>query len=312
MMLQFIPFDFQTSVDIAGTVLQICLQKLFFMTTNISKAAIAIIGGLLVTETGLAIWTLDFTFLKAPVAAIVMVAVLYIYLNYFNGNWPADRTAGFRRAGFRREGPPAATAGKRVTAVHRPLAAWKRGLPAGLAIVLLLEAGIVLTFRLIPFPEAAFTSQYHLFGTLPRWQAWILVLISSLVAGICEETGFRGYMQVPLERLWGRFPAVLLTSVVFTLLHLGKAWSWYIIPLIFLTSVLLGLLASCTGSLIPCIIAHTLFDIVNFSYWWSHLAGSFRMATIFVSGIDVHFAVALMVFTLALFAFFRAIKKADP
>jgi membrane protease YdiL (CAAX protease family) len=137
-------------------------------------------------------------------------------------------------------------------------------------------------------------------------------LMGSLVAGICEERGFRGYIQVALEKLYGRRSAILLTSMVFTLLHLGKAWSWYLIPMIFLTSVLLGILASRTGSLIPCIIAHTLFDIINFSYWWSHLAGSFRMTTIFVSGIDLPFVGALFVVTGACLLFFRATKKADP
>ena len=263
---------------------------------RLAVTVMAIICGLLVTETGLTLWQLCFTFLHAPVAAIAMSVVLCVYLMVFSGAWPKDRGAVVRRTRFRRGRP----------------GAWKRGWLAGLAIVFFLEAGIVLTFRLIPFPDAAFTSEYRAFGTLPVWESWMLVGMSSLVAGVCEETGFRGYMQVALERRWGVLPSVLLTSLVFTLIHLGKPWSGYIIPLIFFTSVLLGLLAVRTGSLIPSILAHTVFDVVNFSYWWSHLAGRFRMQTVFVTGIDVPFVATLLVFGSACVVFFREIKKARP
>jgi membrane protease YdiL (CAAX protease family) len=265
---------------------------------HLTASAAAIIIGLLITETGLTLWTVDFTFLKAPAATCVMSVVLWCYWKYFSGSWPAGRTVATRKTRFR--------------ALRLPAAGWRQGLLAALAIVLVLETGMVLTFRLIPFPDRAFTYEYGGFVNMPPWQAWALVVMSSLVAGICEETGFRGYMQVPLERLWGRIPAILVTSVVFTALHLGKAWSWYIIPLIFLTSVLLGLLASRMGSLIPCIIAHTLFDVVNFSYWWSHLAGRFRTPTIFVTGLDIPFAVSFLVFAGGCILFFRTIKKGRP
>jgi membrane protease YdiL (CAAX protease family) len=265
---------------------------------HLAASAAAIIIGLLVTETGLTLWTVDLKLFNPPVSTAVMSVLLWCYWRYFSGGWPDGPTATARKTRFR--------------TIRLPAAGWRQALLAGLAIVLVLETGIVLTFRLIPFPEAAFSSEYRYIGNMPPWQGWALVLMGSLVAGICEETGFRGYMQVPLERLWGRIPAILVTSVVFTALHLGKAWSWYIIPLIFLTSVLLGLLASRMGSLIPCIIAHTLFDVVNFSYWWSHLAGRFRLPTIFVSGLDIPFAASFLVFAGGCILFFWAIKKGGP
>ncbi len=78
---------------------------------------------------------------------------------------------------------------------------------------------------------------------MPIGTAWIIIIMSSLVAGICEETGFRGYMQVPLERKWGPAVAIIITSIVFMLIHLSHSWAAPILPHIFFASVLLGILA---------------------------------------------------------------------
>ena len=45
-----------------------------------------------------------------------------------------------------------------------------------------------------------------------------------------------------------------------------------ILPHLFGLSVLLGILAHASG-LTPVIVAHTALDLVNFSYWWSNVAG---------------------------------------
>jgi membrane protease YdiL (CAAX protease family) len=45
-----------------------------------------------------------------------------------------------------------------------------------------------------------------------------VLLIGPMVAGVVEETAFRGYMQSHLERIGPTF-AILMTSAVFTLLH---------------------------------------------------------------------------------------------
>lgn len=41
----------------------------------------------------------------------------------------------------------------------------------------------------------------------------------SLLAGVVEETAFRGYMQGPVERRHGPIVAILVTGVIFGLLH---------------------------------------------------------------------------------------------
>jgi membrane protease YdiL (CAAX protease family) len=76
-------------------------------------------------------------------------------------------------------------------------------------------------------------------------------------AGICEEIGFRGFMQHPIEQLQGVSVAVFISSFFFLALHLTKAWdSLGMLPIVFGAGILLGLLAWSAGSLIPGIIGH--------------------------------------------------------
>jgi membrane protease YdiL (CAAX protease family) len=256
---------------------------------------VVVLLGLIVTEAGLIPWSLDILFIKGPLAPILMVVVLGLYWAYFSGHGAPARTSEARAFRFRAGGLSSR--------------GWKWGLVGAFLIVICLEAGLALFFRFQPFPEAAFKTQYKVLDRMPVGEAWLVVVVSSMVAGICEETGFRGYMQVPLEKRFGPLPAIVLTSLVFMLLHLSKTWAPLIVPQIFCTSVLLGVLANRTGSLLPGIIAHSIFDIFNFSYWWSHLAGNFDQPTIFQAGVDGAFFVLLFAVLGSLVGFVWAMRE---
>jgi hypothetical protein len=149
---------------------------------------------------------------------------------------------------------------------------------------------------------------------MPVWAAWVVLTAGSIIAGICEETGFRGYMQAPLEKKYGPFTAILITSVMFTLVHISHSWALPILPHIFFASILLGILAWKTNSIIPGIIGHSILDIFDYSIWWSDITGGFREQTIFRTGVDLSFVIWCLVFILALFVFFRImilLKRAD-
>ena len=111
-------------------------------------------------------------------------------------------------------------------------------------------------------------------------------------------------MQVPIEKRYGPFLGIMITSIFFFLLHLDKTWAPLIIIHILFASALLGILAYFSGSLIPGIIGHTIMDIFNFSYWWSNLAGNFGKKTVFETGIDIHFIVWCLIFFIAISFFF--------
>lgn len=255
----------------------------------------ALLVGWFVAFFGITLWTLDFTYLPMPWSLLVMLLILWLYIKYFSGSWYPKTTQEIRRIKFR--------------SVHLPGSLLKWSLVAALLFVILFESSFVVTFRIIPFPESAFKSQYKILNTLPVWLGWAAVIVSSLVAGICEETGFRGYMQQPLEKKFGVAFAVLFSSFIFFLVHLSKTWAPSILPHIFIGGFLLGLLAYTSGSLIPGIIAHTIMDICNFSYWWTSIAGRFQKKTVFITGIDTHFIIWCLVLVSAGFLFLWITNK---
>ena len=175
--------------------------------------------------------------------------------------------------------------------------------------MVVVQSSFVVTFRLIEFPAAKFTADYKLFDTFPLWVAWLLIVMCSVVNGVCEEAGFRGYMQFPIEKKYGPVTAIVITSILFTLIHLTHTWALPIVPHIFFASVLLGIIAWKSGSLIPGIIGHAILDVFDYSVWWTDLTGGFTKQTIFKTGVDMHFIVWVLIFLLAIFVFFKVIGE---
>jgi membrane protease YdiL (CAAX protease family) len=223
-----------------------------------------------------------------------MGGVLWLYWKYFGGNWWPKSTAESRQNAFRD--------------VKLSAGAWKWSLLAAVFFVVVVQSGFVATFRIMEFPAEEFTEEYY-FDALPAWLAWSFIVMSSLVAGICEETGFRGYMQVPLEKRYGPAAATAIVSIVFLATHLHQAWALPILFHVVAISVFLGILAYASGSLIPSILGHTVMDIINFSYWWSDVAGRFTMRPIAETGIDSHFILWLLIFVVFVTLFAWAALK---
>jgi hypothetical protein len=178
--------------------------------------------------------------------------------------------------------------------------------------VIIVQASFVVTFRLVDFPAVAFTADYKLLDAFPLWEAFAIIVMSSVVAAICEETGFRGYIQQPLEKRYGPVVAIVFTSLLFAGIHLTHTWARQIVPHIFFASVLLGILAYRTQSLIPGIVGHAILDVFDYSVWWTDLFGGFTKQTIFKTGIDLHFVVWSLVLVFSVIAFFRVIGKLRP
>jgi membrane protease YdiL (CAAX protease family) len=246
--------------------------------------------GFLVSSVGIAVWSLLLKLVPAPWSVLAMIPVLWVYWKLFTreyagGPWGVGR---------------------------RPVWAGVLRAPqlfAALLFVLIVQASFVVTFCLIPFPAERFTADYKQLETLPKWAAWALIIMGSIVAAICEETGFRGYMQMPLQKRYGPTVAIVATSVFFTLIHLSHRWALPILPHIFFASVLLGLLAWRSGSLIPGIIGHAILDIFDYAFWWTTITGRIDRKTIVETGVDAHFVVWTLLLVAATIAFFRVIRK---
>ena len=255
-----------------------------------------VVGFLVFAIVGSVAWTAIVILIPAPWSIGAMAIVLWVYLRYVSGSWWPKATTETRRARFR--------------AAKLPMRVWKWSLIAALLAAVLLESSLVVTFRIIEFPAEAWTLAYD-FADAPIWQVWLLILMAALVAGITEEVGFRGYMQVPLEERYGPVVGITIVSIMFVVLHLNQAWAagGGILIMLFGISAVWGVLARVSGSLIPGIISHTAADIVNFSYWWTDLAGAFDKRPISETGIDTHFILWITVFMASLALFALAARK---
>ena len=141
-------------------------------------------------------------------------------------------------------GPPLKTQGARTTVFRSGTlspAQWAWGVIAALCFAATIHAAIVLLFRFVAFPKEAFRQGYDLSFIPSARLRWIAVLLSAASAGICEETGFRGYMQQPIEQRSGAPIAIVVSSFFFMLLHLTKEWALVgMVPIVLGAGLLLG------------------------------------------------------------------------
>ena len=127
-----------------------------------------------------------------------MAIYLWLYWRYFvrGTGWPRS-TADARRMNARANALP-----------HE---AWGPALLAGLlglASVLLLQ-GVLSRLVALPQQRDLDVSRY------PAVTVLMWVVMSAVVAGVVEETSFRGYLQRPIERRHGPVIAILLTGSLF-------------------------------------------------------------------------------------------------
>jgi len=99
---------------------------------------------------------------------------------------------------------------------------------------------------------------------LPGGTSWessntslILTFISiCILTPISEELLFRGYILDSINRIHGKWPAILLSSLLFGLVHFDP----YIIGMATIGGVIYGWIRIRTGSLIPGIVAHAMWN----------------------------------------------------
>jgi membrane protease YdiL (CAAX protease family) len=198
-----------------------------------------------------------------PWALLATALILWPYWLYLSGRgWPRS-TAEARRIGLR--------------GGNLPPGLWRPSLLAGgCAMVALLGFRFLLP-RLFAMEEPSFAidaSQY------PAWTVLGVAFAVSLTAGVTEEAGLRGYLQGPLERRYGLWPAVLLTGVIFWAIHLSHDWVGF--PHLFFhvaVSVALGALTSFVGSIRPAVVIHTAFDMIGLPIYAFRPAGIWEIMT---------------------------------
>jgi membrane protease YdiL (CAAX protease family) len=192
---------------------------------------------------------------------------------------------------------------------------WVWALLAGGIGLVALVFGLKVVNRLVILPVQEMPDLSHVPGTtiLP------LLLLSAPVAGVVEESAFRGYMQGPLERRYGLGWAILITGTAFALVHLDFTlilWPYYLA-----VAALYGTVTYLTGSILPAVVLHTSGNLYsNLDLWFRGRAewqtGTDLPRLIWETGVDAGFQHTLLGFLVASIAmavaFHRLARVARP
>lgn len=220
-----------------------------------------------------------------PWAVLPMAGYLWVYWRYIGGRLGAPETAGVRRDRLR----------------AHPLRAevWWLALVTGAAGFGAVFALLAVLVRLVPMPP---TDALQLPAGMPAATAFTLLAMASLVAGVTEEAGFRGYMQGPIERRYGLAAGVLVNGVMFGLLHFpnhpGAVAT--MLPYYVAVSAVYGGLTWGANSILPALAIHAGGNVWSLTRLWITGRPEWQLSDVppslvWATGVDGPFAVALIV-----------------
>jgi membrane protease YdiL (CAAX protease family) len=218
---------------------------------------------------------------QVPWALAPMVAYLWLYWGYIGGRLGSPDTAEARRTSLR--------AGSLAPGV------WTLALATGLVgfggLVLLL----LTMARLMAMPDSAPLTTP---AGMPALTGFVLLVMSSIVAAVTEEAGFRGYMQGPVERRYGLIAAIVVNGVMFGVLHFrnhpGAVLS--MLPYYVAVAAVYGGLTWAADSILPAIALHAGGDVWSLTRLWVTGRPEWQLASepaplVRTAGFDTSFAV---------------------
>lgn len=218
-----------------------------------SEALRAVLVGMLVMLAGTLprniFFALNLQLLPAVPWAIPVTAVyLWFFWRYLHGDGPPNETANARLGSLR--------------ARALPLSLWAWSILAGTLGIVALVFALRVANRLVELPQQVLPAM----PGVPRGTVLALLLFAAPVAGLVEESAFRGYMQGPLEKRFGLGIAILVTGTMFAIAHLDFTpvlWPYYVA-----VSALYGIVVFFTKSVLPAIVLHTIGNLYsNFDLW---------------------------------------------
>jgi membrane protease YdiL (CAAX protease family) len=207
--------------------------------------------GLLVTALGTVPWSVLVglnlkTSPAVPWAVPLMAGYLWLYWRYLQGDgWPRATSKSRRRL---------------LRAAPLPVELWRISLIGcgGGAIAAMGVLGLLR--RLVTMPEIAEAAP----AGIPLWTVAAAVAMGAIVAGIAEEAGFRGYLQVALEGPLGPTVAIGVAALAFDAVHASHGF-WFALlrlPFYAVFAGVFGAVAYLTGSILPGVVVHAAVDVL--------------------------------------------------
>ena len=90
-----------------------------------------------------------------------------------------------------------------------------------------------------------------------RNSAMLLMAMAVLIAPLVEETVFRGYLYPLFAKSFGILPAIVLTGVLFGLMHGAQlGWTWGIVVLLILVGIVFTMARAYTGTVLASFLLH--------------------------------------------------------
>jgi membrane protease YdiL (CAAX protease family) len=220
-----------------------------------------------------------------PWAVLPMAAYLWIYWRFISGAIGLPENAGWRR--------------EQLRARSISSDGWGLALLAGLAGFALLLTFVTVMGRMVRLPDSAPVSVPT---AMPSITVFILLITGSVVAGVTEEAGFRGYMQTPIERRFGLIAAILINGSVFGLLHFANH-PQHVVPMLpyyIAVSAVYSMITSAADSILPALVLHAGGDVWSLTRLWMTGLPEWQIAAkpeplIWETGIDSGFVIEIVI-----------------
>lgn len=238
-----------------------------------------------------------------PWAVPIAAAYLLLYWLWLARGWGWPRsTAESRRADAR------------ANPLHGDV--WGPALVAGMLglVSILLLQGVMSRLVVLPQQRELDPSQY------PALTVLLWVVMSAVVAGVVEETSFRGYVQRPIEHRHGPVIAILVTGILFGFMHFTHPEvGLVLLPYYLAAAAVYGAVAYLTDSIFPSMVLHAGGNMFSALDFFARGRSEWQLSTapqplIWTTGPDaafvVNLAALLVVGTLAVTAYAALAKVA--
>jgi membrane protease YdiL (CAAX protease family) len=242
------------------------------------------------------------TFSSVPWSLAISIPYLWLFVSYLRGKgWPRTTAAG-RAECFR---------------VH-PMSASIRfwAMVSGALLGATLASMVIWGWLLTEWPAEAI-EQIKILATAPRFTVVPLLLLAIVATGVIEESAYRGYMQVPIERRHGPVVAICVVAIAFAFSHPMPS---AVLPFFVFGSLGWGVLAYLCNSNLPGMIVHTLIDTVFFMWGIGNVAvlEEWQRYSVLEEGVNAIFLVTLSISVLfgaaTIFAFTQLarVRQSSP